>query len=264
MKTSFYFIIWIAIYPLLSLIPGAAVQNYSFMVALMVVFGISFLVQRTMMPTLRYEHALTAFGTLELLYYGNVRAIRTRLFHTAAIEFISALYFMVTTLMLFAIMFQNGGTDSIFALVIFVFLSIGALGRAIRFNKAYSAVRQNPTPETCIIQAEQVYRLDYTGYYNARLGRPMADLMPPRPRHFGIYLIVSMICAAVCTLAGAIIAVLGLIGIFFSHHPADSVISLLYGTLALYFGIKDFITTYGQLRQDKKLKQQHDINPPAE
>lgn len=257
MKTSFYFLIWIAIYPLLALIPGAAIQNYSFLVALLIVFGLSYLLQRTMMPTLRYEHALTAVTTLDRLYYGNVKAIRTQLLHAMLIENLSAVYFAATTLILVMMIIRGSFGENIAALVIFVFMTIGAFNRAARLTKANSEIRRNPTPEQCILTVQEVYGLNYTEYYNTRLGRPLKDMLPPRPKHFKLYLVTSLVIAAICALLGGAMAIIGALEMVLSplrEAFAGGIINMLYGTLALYFGVRDFITTHRQLRQDRHVK----------
>ncbi len=41
MKTSFYFVVWILIYPLLGLLHNSFIDNNSFLVALAAVWGLS-------------------------------------------------------------------------------------------------------------------------------------------------------------------------------------------------------------------------------
>ena len=72
MKTSFYFVIWIIIYPLLGLFHSPALSQNSFIVALLIVWGLSWLLNRSMPDTLRYEAALTRVSLMELLYSGNI------------------------------------------------------------------------------------------------------------------------------------------------------------------------------------------------
>lgn len=58
MKTSFYFVIWILIYPLLGLLNIDFINNNSFIIALAVVWGLSWLLNRLIPNILLYEYAL--------------------------------------------------------------------------------------------------------------------------------------------------------------------------------------------------------------
>lgn len=52
MKTSFYFVLWILIYPILGLFNNTVINDNAFIVALAVVWGFSWLLNRIMPETL--------------------------------------------------------------------------------------------------------------------------------------------------------------------------------------------------------------------
>lgn len=56
MKTSFYFVLWILIYPILGLFHSSFIDNNSYIVALAIVLGLSWILNRLMPTTLSYEH----------------------------------------------------------------------------------------------------------------------------------------------------------------------------------------------------------------
>lgn len=55
MKTSFYFVLWIMIYPILGLFNNSFIDNNAFVVALVAVWGLSWLLNQVMPKTLTYE-----------------------------------------------------------------------------------------------------------------------------------------------------------------------------------------------------------------
>ncbi len=73
MKTSFYFVLWILIYPLLALFNNSFIDNNSFIIALAVVWGVSYLLNRSIPDTIRYERIERSFPIMETVYTGNVK-----------------------------------------------------------------------------------------------------------------------------------------------------------------------------------------------
>lgn len=77
MKTSFYFVLWILIYPILGLFNNSFIYNNAFIVALAIVWGLSWLLNRIMPDTLTYERVLQVAPILEDVYTGNVASLRS-------------------------------------------------------------------------------------------------------------------------------------------------------------------------------------------
>ena len=100
MKTSFYFVLWILIYPILGLFNNTVINDNAFIVALAVVWGSSWLLNRIMPETLTYERASQIAPILEDVYTGNVTSFKKRLSREANIEIITAIYFIVTTIVI--------------------------------------------------------------------------------------------------------------------------------------------------------------------
>lgn len=251
MKTSFYFVLWIGIYPVLDLIPSQGLQEYSFLVALFIVFGISWMLRRHMLPTMTYDNAYGAFQLLENLYEGKVDKVKHQITRQAVVETLSAAYFAVTTVVLLYVILHSE-MSQLYALIIFVFLAIGTTSRAARLLKASGQLRSNPSPEDAILIAQSLYGFNYADYYERRQSLPLSALMPPRPKYFTWYLGVSLLTALVCTAAGVAFGVFGVLILAKGTHTPGAtgagIINMLYGTLAAYFGIRDAITTISQLR----------------
>ena len=243
MKTSFYFVLWILIYPILGLLNNSFIDNYAFIVALAVVWGVSLLLNQIMPNTLTYERALNVAPILEDAYTGNVASFSKRLSKDATIELVTAIYFIVTTIVIAIAIFKAGVNDWI-ALLIFGFFTFGAISRSARLIKAKINLKNNPNPEQCMEIAEETYKLDYASYYEAHNGADYSHMMPEKPKHFKIFQVCSTIISAICTLLGAAYIILGVILFFGQPIEVQTIAGMyfLYGTLATYFGIKDFIS----------------------
>lgn len=252
MKTSFYFVLWILIYPILGLLNNSFIDNNAFIVALAVVWGLSLLLNQIMPNTLTYERALNVAPILEDAYTGNVASISKRLLKDATIELVTAIYFIVTTIVI-AIAIFKAGVNNWIALLIFGFFTFGAISRSARLIKAKINLKNNPNPEQCMEIAEETYKLDYASYYEAHNGADYSHMMPEKPKHFKIFQVCSTIISAICTLLGAAYIILGVLLFFGQPIEVQTIAGMyfLYGTLATYFGIKDFISGVSSRKQNQ-------------
>lgn len=243
MKPSFYFVLWILIYPILGLFDNSFINNNAFVAALAAVWGISWLLNQTMPKTLTYERVSQIAPILEDVYTGNVGTFRKRLSHEAMIETITSIYFMVTVAVILLAILKANVNDWI-ALIVFGFFTIGSISRSVKLSKAKSELRQNPTAEQCMEIAENTYQLDYASYYEDHESCTYQDMLPPRPAHYRAFQITSIVIAIICSILGLLHLVLG-IAIMIKESSAEafafSGMYLLYGSLATYFGVKDVI-----------------------
>ena len=241
MKTSFYFFLWIIIYPLLGLLHNPWIDSNSFIVALFIVWGLSWILNKNMPDTLNYERIVETTSILEEVFTGNVKAFMQRLSRMVAIDFITAIYLGVAFVFVLFSMVRGSAEDWI-ALLIFGFFAFGAITRAVKLNKVYNRIKLNPTQEECANIIAETYRVDYQSYYNARLHSSAQAMLPPRPTHFTAFQIVSIIIAIICALLGLYYLIMAII-ILASNQSAEAIsggiMYFLYGTLAAYFGIKD-------------------------
>ena len=244
MKTSFYFVLWILIYPILGLFDNSFINNNAFIVALAVVWGLSWLLNRIMPETLTYERASQIAPILEDVYTGNVASFKKRLSRETSIEVITAIYFVVTTVVIAIAVFKLGINDWI-ALAIFGFFTIGAISGSAGLIKAKSQLNDNPTGEQCMEIADETYKLDYASYYEARSNVSYEEMLPPKPKHFKAFKIFSIVISTIASLLGLLYIVFGIVIMLSqSSLEAGAVAGMyfLYGSLAAYFGVKDFIS----------------------
>ena len=64
MKPSFYFVLWIVIYPLLDLFNSSFISNNAFIIALVIVWVLSRKIERMMPDTIKYDRALQTVPAL--------------------------------------------------------------------------------------------------------------------------------------------------------------------------------------------------------
>lgn len=246
MKTSFYFVLWIMIYPILGLFNNSFIDNNAFVVALVAVWGLSWLLNQVMPKTLTYEHISQIYAILEDAYNGNVASLGKRLTRESIIEFVTAIYFIVTTILICVAVFVVGINDWI-ELIVFGLFTFGAIYRAITLIKAKSSLYANPTGEQCVEIANETYKLDYPSYYEQRKETNYESMLPARPKHFKVFQIFSIVIASIAALLGLFYIVdaisLIMIGSNSIGTGAFAGMCFLYGSLATYFGIKDIITT---------------------
>lgn len=244
MKTSFYFVLWILIYPILGLFNNSFIDNNAFIVALAIVWGFSWLLNRMMPNTLTYERISQVAPILEDVYTSNVDSFKKRLVREYNIETVTAIYFTVTTVVIAIAIFKAGVNDWI-ALVIFGFFTYGAISRSISLIRAKATLKSNPTPEQCMEIADDTYKLDYASYYDAHNGVSYLDMLPVKPKYFTAFKIFSVVIAAIASLLGLLYIILSVL-IMLSQTTLEAGalagMYFLYGSLAAYFGVKDFVS----------------------
>lgn len=244
MKTSFYFVLWILIYPILGIFNNSFIDNNAFIVALAIVWGLSWLLNRMMPDILTYERVSQIAPILEDVYTGNVASFKKRIVHESNIETVTAIYFTVTTAVIVLAIFNAGVNDWI-ALVIFGFFTYGAISRTISLVRAKATLKSNPTPEQCMGIADETYKLDYASYYDMRKETSYQDMLPPKPKYFKAFKVFSIVIASIASLLGLLYIILGvLIMLSQTNLEAGTVAGMyfLYGSLAAYFGMKDFVS----------------------
>lgn len=223
--------------------------------ALAAVWGLSWLLNRLMPKTLTYERVSQIAPILEDVYTGNVASFGQRLTHESSIELVTAIYFVVTTIVIGIAVFIAGINDWI-ALIIFGFFAFGAIGRTTNLMKAKSSLNENPTGEQCMGIATETYKLDYASYYEQRQKVSYKEMLPPRPYHFKMFQIFSIIIAVIAALLGLFYittAILIILGSSSFEAGAFAGIYFLYGSLAANFGIIDIITISQYFKAKKSL-----------
>lgn len=100
MKTSFYFLFWILIYPVLGLLNNSFINDNSFVVALILVILLSGILNKMMPDILAYDNALSKAIILEDIYTGNIKSFKKRITLSAIVETVSVVYFLCTVILI--------------------------------------------------------------------------------------------------------------------------------------------------------------------
>lgn len=240
MKTSFYFVLWITIIWIISLIPIGSVQEYSFILSLLAVYGISAGLRNLIPGILGYDRALYSSDILENIYKGDFTGLLRHLRTDAVLEAVTSVYMLVTVVFIIATMGGNIA-DSLTGLIVFGLFFFGSAISTFKLVNGYFAIKDSPDADTAEDVVRTVYRLEYTDYYDAHQGRSLGEILPPRPRSYKGWLVASIVIAAVCTLLGTFFLIISIAS--FNVYGQLSVVTILslYGVLAIAFGVKDII-----------------------
>lgn len=247
MKTSFYFVLWIIIYPILGLLNNSFINQNSFIIALVIVWGLSWSLNKILPQTLTYERASQIAPLLEEIYTGDVADFKKRVTRDMWIESITSVYFIATTIVIAFAIFTAGVNDWI-ALAVFILFSLGAITRSFKLIKSKLQLKANPTVEQCAEIVDETYKMDYASYYESHIGLTYQEMLPEKPRHFKLFQIFSNIIAVIAFCLGLIFIIRASVLIINYQYSAEGqavgIMLFLYGSLAAYFGIKDFFSSF--------------------
>ena len=96
MKTSFYFVLWICIYPILELTGVSFLQENSFFVALLIVmFAVPHLTKKIFEKDIIYTHNKRVIDYFETIYTNNVAKIKKGLMTNIILNSVVFIYFCV-------------------------------------------------------------------------------------------------------------------------------------------------------------------------
>lgn len=242
MKTSFYFVLWIIVYPILDLLGISS--EYSFIVALLAICGISYLVNKNMSGIIAYDRISFATRICETAYTGKIESIIRDICGNIVISVVSAVYMAIMTALLLYDVIRHQNYD-IFALVVFALIAWGCLTQLLRLIKARTYINEGDINNGM----KYGFGVDYDNFFEVRQRVMSAsELLPPRPKYYAAYLAVSILFAIICALlglAGIIFAIiLSVRSGGFSVQAGISIsILYLYSGLAFYFGLRDTIST---------------------
>lgn len=241
MKTSFYFVLWIIIYPILDYF---GLQDNSFIIALLIIFVLSWILNSRFATLNIYEQFSQSAPILESLFNEDIGSVVKRLTRDFIVETITGVYLLLATALMAYMVFVLDSSET-FALVIFGLITAGAMIRSNKLHKALRSIKSDPSEKNCAIVLGNAYHLNYELYQTARQTESYDDLFPYRPKFYTLFVVFSFICAIACILLGTFFIITSLLPILidgFSILGIFYIMRFLYGSLALYFGIKDIVS----------------------
>lgn len=252
MKVSFYFMLWILIYPALDLLNLPFVTDNSFVIALIVIYAISWATGRYMTDINAYEKIAHHAPILEDVHTTNVSSLEKRIKKDFIVDLITAIYLIVTIVFLVMLML-NGVNHDWIALIVFVFFAYGSITQVYLQTKALKELKENASQKQCEDVVSYVYDLNYSAYKSDRDDFRYEEIIAYRPKHYKIYAITSAIIAVVCILLGIINVCLAASIFYYSSDAtaASAATMILYGVLATKYGIKDVMDCYSKRKYAK-------------
>lgn len=240
MKTSFYFALWLGIYAIIDLLNIPVLYNISFFVAFIIVFLCSKYVGRVFRESIICRRYNETVAICEQIYTKNRDAYLKDRGYDILEEAVTFLYLGITIIALF-----NLHSDDYFCYVVFILVTIGSFLRLWKNIKAYNYAVERGDDDFVI--ADKMPQ-GYGEYWQRRYLYTRASDMFMKYRSRS-YQTTSYIASGVAIYLGLIL-LLYVANIMFSYGETDasSISSLMYGSLAFVYGIKDLIDENRQKR----------------
>ena len=238
MKTSVYFVLWIIIYPILGLL---GFSDNSFIFAFIAIIGLSWLINKSFSNLIAYENITQTAPIYEDVYNGNVSLIIKRLTREFIVETITAIYLLMATIIMGYVVFKLDSSSTI-GLVIIGLICAGAIIRSNKLHKALGSLKADISTENCEKVMNETYMLNCASYREMRQNNSYDSILPPRPRYYSVFNAVMFLFTIACILLGSFYIIISLIPIIFNGFSIAGlfyIMQFLYGSLALYFGVKD-------------------------
>lgn len=241
MKTSFYFFLWFIVYYLINLTGVPAIVNNSFLVALLLVYLVSRLNGKLFAKDIMYQIMLNRWYIFEAFYSNQPHKIVNMMRGSVIGNSIWALYCILTVFGLLMLGIYN-------YLIIGVFGILGAISMVAssrEFNRMRD-IKENGLPPF----DKSPYAALTPEYNDYSMNRSIAsaEALKPAPPAISRWVnILSIIFAVLCTLIGIGYVILMLINSIGNMYLID-VTFLMYGALAIYYGIRDLINSIRALR----------------
>lgn len=233
---------------MLALIDNELVNEYSFFFALIIIFFLARLIAQRMPHILAYEKMAEMVRVMEPAYIGDVKKFRRELGSRVLIDGVWSIYLIIAVI---SLLFSLTDGNNLFMLIIFGLLAWAAIRTSVKFTSAYVALAKNPTPGQCVDIVDGAYGFDYAAYYEAHQGREVAEMLPPMPRRYRLYLIASIVVAAICSLLGTVMLGFAILVALASPMGITALflgMNFLYASVAIYFGLKDLISSIVSLK----------------
>jgi hypothetical protein len=189
----------------------------------------------------RYEKETRSADLLELASTDDVRAILKRLKKNIAVEVITTSYFACSAIAVIITLIYGMHRQWI-PLIVFGLFLYGSVRRIRKSIKFYSVLKADTTHENCIAAIENVYGLDCSSGLESHDDYRSSEILPMRPRHYTLYMVISLLFAVICFAIGAGAILDSTYNyVIRDYKDTSEVMTFLLGVLATYFGAKDLV-----------------------
>lgn len=241
MKTSFYFVLWICIYPILDLTGVPFLQENSFFVALLIVmFAVPHLTKKIFEKDIIYTHNKRVIDYFETIYTNNVAKIKKGLMTNIILNSVVFIYFVSYVVGILVM----GVPDALLQYIVFGVLSLLSGSWIVKNVSQYLKVKDIVTFDEdnieCVINENDLPV--YEEYKEKRAMVSYQQLLASLGNGGKALKITSIVFAIICTLLGLVFVYQWLPLIFFGFNGELIIMAMIvYASMAVYYGIHDLI-----------------------
>ena len=241
MKTSFYFFLWFIVYYLIGLTGRQMLIQNDFFVALILVFFISRLDRKLFYKEAQYQAHLNRAYIFEIFYSDNAEKMEKTVRQQFLGQTVWAIYCVLTVAGLLAL----HNTDVI-AYVIFGFFGVMSMIASSKLFSQYRVIKEDGLPSFEDSQFSDDVE-SYDRYCDLRSQYSAAELLPHAPSLSKRVNIALIVFAIACIGGGLFYLFL----ILFEVSQINMLFSamLIWSVLAVFFGVKDLISSIGILQK---------------
>ena len=241
MKTSFYFVLWIMIYPILELTGVAFLRENSFIVALLIVmFVMPHLTKKIFEKDIIYSRNKRVIDYFETIYTNNVAKIKKGLMTNIILNSVVFIYFVSYVVGILVM----GVPDALLQYVVFGVLSLLAGSWIVKNVSQYMKIKDivafdDDNLEYVLTEND---RPIYEEYKEKRATVSYQQLLASLGNGGKALKITSIVFAIICTLLGIMYVYLWLPLMFFNFNGELIIMAMVvYASMAVYYGIHDLI-----------------------
>ena len=238
MKSSFYFVLWIAVYYLLDLVNIPALNNNAFIAAFVLVMIISRIINNNLGNIITAENRRAKLTLFETIYRNEINHYRKKMLTTLIVQFFFGVYFLIAFLWIIFDLHWGDIANRIFEIVIFGAMTAYAIYRTQTIFRNYTALLKVSTLKDYFTSIEEDKEFD--NYCAERKTHSFAQILDNGEKINKGFQIISLIFAVLSILLGVWFVRESIPAIVNSGlGNMNTLVLLLYGGLALQAGIKD-------------------------
>lgn len=241
MKTSFYFFLWFIVYYLIGLTGSKLLIQNDFFVALILVFFISRLDSKLFHKEAQYQANLNRAYIFEIFYSHDVE----KMIKIARQRFLGQTIWAIYCILTVAGLVALHNTDFV-AYAIFGFFGVMSMIASSKFFSQYRTIKENGLPPFNESQFSEDAE-SYMRYCELRKQYSSQELQPQVPTISKWVNAASIIFAVSCVGGGLFYLYLILFEVIRINMLFSAM--LIWAILAIYFGIKDLISSIRTLQK---------------
>jgi hypothetical protein len=236
MKTSFYFVLWQLVWLLAILLDIPFLNKYGLFFAFIVVFFIGCIIKKLLKNQIEYQQMFEQALIMEMAYNNDYKRYKRQSFLYMLIQTAIFGYMLMTFIALFTVYSDVLLIDYILWGILTILSGLSSLW----YIKSYMSKRKVGQ-----IILDHDLQGAYQSYASERAVHSFEEILQPQPKHYQAMCIMNYLFAMFCITIGLLTII-----IFYSYRNdiilgsgIVQVSMVIYGLLAVYFGVKDLLDT---------------------